>query len=159
MRTGGGEEEEQQRRRNPSTRIVGFLDFVHCLTSYKTLKTRRFGSWICFRPQVTQKRVKVEWQPTQLGTLEEKELSQSTGCQRPVHGYQQRCCIGQPNYFTTFSIRQDLAHCTARSFSELPCLFQRGLFSFSAQRPWITSNVWPHTLFAFLVAACTLRHL
>jgi hypothetical protein len=36
---------------NGSSELLGFLDFFHCLM-FLWVETRRFGNWICFRPQV-----------------------------------------------------------------------------------------------------------
>jgi hypothetical protein len=54
--TGGCEERTWAREAEISHRIAGVLDFIHRpdFNSYKKKEeqTRRFGNWICFRPQV-----------------------------------------------------------------------------------------------------------
>jgi hypothetical protein len=52
-------------------KITGSLDFFHCQV-FLGIKTRRFGNWICFRPQV-----KGEKTPTQLGPSERANLNHS----------------------------------------------------------------------------------
>jgi hypothetical protein len=51
---------------------MGFLDFSIVRYS-RDYKTRRFGNWICFRPQV--KGGGGEKTPTQLGPLERANLN------------------------------------------------------------------------------------
>jgi hypothetical protein len=60
-------------------RIIGFLDSFRRLIFYKKLKdlrTRHFGSWICYRPQESEGGVTKK--PTQLGPVERANLSHWT---------------------------------------------------------------------------------
>jgi hypothetical protein len=53
-------------------RNIGFSDSIHCPGIINKLrKTRRFGNWICFRPQVREK-------PILLGPLERASLNHWT---------------------------------------------------------------------------------
>jgi hypothetical protein len=51
------------------TGLLSFLDFSIVLYS-RDYKTRRFGNWICFHPQVKRRRT-----PTQLGPIERANLN------------------------------------------------------------------------------------
>jgi hypothetical protein len=54
------------------TELLGFWNFFHRPDS-REYETRRFGNWICFRPQVKGEKI-----PTQLGPLERTSLNHWT---------------------------------------------------------------------------------